>query len=116
MSCDKLLLYYMDLMENYKLIQVILSTMIFLQNFYWSMSFILKKCFIPVLAFKSFRFFLQKINTNFPTTIINKCDYISFASVKKMELLAYKYQNEQSLMASLLSMIFLVEVHLGVVC
>jgi hypothetical protein len=37
---------------------------------------------------------LQKINSKFPIIIINKDDYMSFISIKKIELLTHKYQNK----------------------
>jgi hypothetical protein len=55
-SCGKLPLNFIALIKIYKFMWFVLSTVIRSKNFYWLVSFTLKKCFAPLKGFKSFRF------------------------------------------------------------
>jgi len=92
-SCGKLPFDFISLIKIRKFMWVVLltttcsKTLVVLSSFLISFLYFFK-------GFKSFIFFLQKINSKFPIIIINKDDYMSFISIKKIELLTHKYQNK----------------------
>lgn len=71
----------MSLTEIYKLSWVVFSTTISAKNFYGATNFFLNKNFVVLKGYKSFKFFLQKIDLNFSTIIVNEGKIISFTSI-----------------------------------